>query len=87
MPTNPTSSPREPAKGARQTADEEFPRQAAQQQTPTPGQPRAGDDAPPGTSGTGENVCPTCGGTGRIGLVPCSDCEGTGRVVKAIGGA
>jgi DnaJ-class molecular chaperone len=88
MPTNPTSSRREPAKGARQTADKELPHQTAQQQTPTPpGQPRAGDDAPPGTPGTGEDVCPTCGGTGRIGLVPCSDCEGTGRVVKAIGGA
>lgn len=36
MPTNRTSSGREPAKGARQTADKELPHQAAQQQTPRP---------------------------------------------------
>jgi hypothetical protein len=25
-----------------------------------------GDEAPPGTPGTGEDACPTCDGTGRI---------------------
>jgi DnaJ-class molecular chaperone len=87
MPTNPTSSGREPAEGSRQTADKELRHQPTQQTPTSPGQPRPGDDAAPGTPGTGEDVCPTCDGTGRIGTVPCSDCEGTGRVVKAIGGA
>ena len=26
---------------------------------------RPGDEAPPGTPGTGETLCPRCGGTGR----------------------
>ena len=25
-----------------------------------------GDEAPPGTPGAGENICPTCGGTGKV---------------------
>jgi hypothetical protein len=48
-----------------------------------------GDQAPPGTPGTGENVCPVCGGSGR-GREPtmrCPNCEGTGKVVVGIGGA
>ena len=46
-----------------------------------------GDEAPPGTKGTGEDVCPKCHGTGRIGSHPCEDCGGTGKIVRAIGGA
>jgi hypothetical protein len=46
-----------------------------------------GDDAPPGTPGTGENICPRCNGTGRLGEKPCPECEGSGRVVQGIGGA
>ena len=46
-----------------------------------------GDDAPAGTPGTGENVCPRCGGSGRIGGSACPECEGTGKVTKGIGGA
>lgn len=59
-----------------------------------PGQPsaaqqpmRPGDEAPEGTPGTGEDVCPRCGGTGRLGASSCPECEGTGRVTKGIGGA
>ncbi len=45
-----------------------------------------GDEAPPGTTGTGEAVCPDCGGSGRRGEAACPTCAGTGKVVKAIGG-
>ena len=40
-----------------------------------------GDEAPPGTSGAREHVCPACEGTGRIGRKKCQRCGGTGRVV------
>jgi hypothetical protein len=46
-----------------------------------------GDEAPEGTPGTGEDVCPNCGGTGNSGGRPCSVCQGTGRVIVGIGGA
>lgn len=46
-----------------------------------------GDDAAPGTPGTGENVCRKCSGSGRIEGEPCQACQGTGKVVEAIGGA
>jgi len=46
-----------------------------------------GDDAPPGTPGTGEDVCPVCRGTGRISNSPCENCGGTGKVIEGIGGA
>jgi hypothetical protein len=48
--------------------------------------PNPGDDASPGTPGTGENVCRACAGTGRQGDGVCRDCGGTGRVVEGIGG-
>ena len=43
-----------------------------------------GDGAPPGTPGTGEDVCPDCGGKGRRDGRECSTCLGRGRVIKAI---
>ncbi|AVS71632.1 hypothetical protein C8247_15190 [Paracidovorax avenae] len=46
-----------------------------------------GDEAAPGTPGTGENLCPACGGTGRRAGAPCTECAGTGRVTVGIGGA
>ena len=46
-----------------------------------------GDDAPPGTSGTGEDICPTCNGTGKLEGKMCPDCGGSGKVVEGIGGA
>ena len=46
-----------------------------------------GDEASPGTPGTGEDVCPQCRGTGQVQNSRCPNCRGTGRVVKAIGGA
>src|SRR4051812_44647826 len=38
-----------------------------------------GDQAPPGTPGTGENVCRVCGGSGRLDDDPCPSCGGTGK--------
>ena len=46
-----------------------------------------GDEAPAGTPGTGENICPQCHGTGKISGQPCANCGGTGRIVAGIGGA
>ena len=46
-----------------------------------------GDQAPPGTPGTGENVCPDCSGTGRRDGALCPTCGGTGKVIEGIGGA
>jgi hypothetical protein len=54
---------------------------------PTPQPMAPGDQAPPGTPGTGEDLCRTCGGSGRLNGGPCPDCEGTGRVTRGIGGA
>ncbi|EPR17862.1 FAD-dependent pyridine nucleotide-disulfide oxidoreductase [Sphingobium indicum IP26] len=47
---------------------------------------KPGDQAPAGTEGTGENLCPTCGGGGRLNGEPCPNCEGTGKVIEGIGG-
>jgi len=46
-----------------------------------------GDEAPPGTPGTGEDICPRCAGSGDADGGPCPECEGTGMVVKGVGGA
>jgi RecJ-like exonuclease len=46
-----------------------------------------GDQAEPGTPGTGENVCPECKGSGRVGATPCQNCGGTGKIVEGVGGA
>lgn len=46
-----------------------------------------GDEAPPGTPGTGEDLCRTCGGSGMLNGAACPDCEGTGKVNVGIGGA
>jgi len=53
-------------------------------ETRTPTAP--GDDAAPGTEGTGEVPCPECHGSGRIAERECPNCAGTGKVVRAIGG-
>jgi DnaJ-class molecular chaperone len=54
---------------------------------PTEPQRHPGDQASPGTPGTGENVCRRCGGSGRIDGGECPECGGTGRVIEGIGGA
>jgi hypothetical protein len=49
--------------------------------------PNPGDDAPPGTPGTGEDVCSECQGKGRLASgAPCPNCGGTGVVIKGIAG-
>lgn len=47
---------------------------------------KPGDEAPAGTQGTGENVCPNCGGSGRTANGTCPVCQGTGKVTSGIGG-
>ena len=46
-----------------------------------------GDEAAPGTPGTGEDICPLCHGQGRIMRTRCPNCGGTGKIVRGIGGA
>ena len=45
-----------------------------------------GDEAPAGTPGTGEKVCPDCGGSGRRAGGTCPTCGGSGKVTAGIGG-
>ncbi|MFH5927176.1 hypothetical protein [Roseomonas xinghualingensis] len=45
-----------------------------------------GDEAAPGTPGTGEDVCPKCQGKGRIESGECPDCGGTGIVIQGVAG-
>lgn len=46
-----------------------------------------GDEAAPGTPGTGEAPCPYCDGAGQIHGTRCRHCGGTGKIIKAVGGA
>lgn len=48
---------------------------------------KPGDEAPPGTPGAGENLCPDCSGRGEIDGRRCEMCEGTGTVRTEIAGA
>lgn len=52
----------------------------------TPDDLAPGDEAPPGTPGSGEDVCPRCGGDGTLDGASCPECAGTGRVVRGVGG-
>lgn len=58
------------------------------QTEPTKPETHPGDQAPPGTPGTGENTCRACAGTGKgEDGKPCEQCGGTGVVIEGIGGA
>jgi hypothetical protein len=46
-----------------------------------------GDQAPKGTPGAGENLCPVCGGSGQVDGAACQNCGGTGVVIEEVGGA
>jgi len=46
-----------------------------------------GDEAKPGTPGTGEDLCPDCHGSGKISGKTCETCGGSGKVIRGIGGA
>ena len=64
--------------------------QPAGQPVPGSGSPplAPGDQAAPGTPGTGEDICPDCGGSGADGHgAPCPNCAGTGKIIVGIGGA
>lgn len=45
-----------------------------------------GDEAAPGTPGTGDDICPLCRGTGQLDGATCDNCGGSGTVVQGIGG-
>ncbi len=46
-----------------------------------------GDEAAPGTPGTGEDICPVCSGTGKSkDGKDCPNCGGTGIIIEGIGG-
>jgi hypothetical protein len=55
--------------------------------TPNATDMNPGDDAPPGTPGTGEDVCLQCSGKGKIqDGGECLNCGGTGKVIKGVAG-
>jgi hypothetical protein len=54
---------------------------------PTAPRMNPGDQARPGTPGTGENICPRCGGKGALQGKKCEHCGGTGKVIEGVGGA
>ena len=45
-----------------------------------------GDEAAPGTPGTGENICPHCNGRGEHDGVRCPVCGGSGKVTEGLAG-
>lgn len=46
-----------------------------------------GDEAPAGTPGTGEDICPACAGSGKqADGKPCPNCGGSGTITEGIGG-
>ncbi len=46
-----------------------------------------GDEAAPGTPGSGEDICGVCMGSGKVDGRACANCGGTGKVIHGIGGA
>lgn len=46
-----------------------------------------GDEAPPGTAGTGEDICPVCEGSGSVDGAVCDNCGGSGKIIEGVGGA
>jgi hypothetical protein len=58
-------------------------------EAPTPADPprRPGDEDARGAPQTAENLCPRCGGSGRLEAGPCPMCGGAGRVVEIVGDA
>jgi DnaJ-class molecular chaperone len=45
-----------------------------------------GDEVPPGTPGSGDDVCPVCDGSGEANGRECMNCGGTGLITRGIGG-
>ena len=46
-----------------------------------------GDEARSGSKQSGEQICPACGGSGRIENAVCAGCGGTGRITAIVGDA
>lgn len=44
------------------------------------------EKVPPGTPGSGEEICRKCGGTGKVDDRTCPECGGTGKITAPIGG-
>jgi hypothetical protein len=84
---NPKPIDKAPAEGSRETIERELTRAARNILDARSGKRAPGDEADPGTPGTGEDVCPKCRGSGMLDTEPCSNCQGVGRIIKAIGGA
>ena len=50
-------------------------------------QPAPGDEVPPGTVGAAETICDVCAGSGQLDNGEwCPNCNGTGVLIKAVGG-
>lgn len=47
---------------------------------------KPGDEAAPGTPGTGENICRRCGGSGEQDGETCPVCGGTGKITEGLAG-
>ena len=84
----------DPPEGSREVIDRELARNVGKQAAGKSGgapasgvSERPGDQAPPGTPGTGENLCPNCDGSGKVNGRPCDNCGGTGKITAGIGGA
>jgi len=46
-----------------------------------------GDQAAPGTPGSGEGICPVCSGSGKTpDGKDCPNCGGSGHIIEGIGG-
>jgi hypothetical protein len=45
------------------------------------------EEVAPDTKGGGPDVCPDCGGTGKVGAERCEACHGTGHVDETVPGA
>ena len=86
---NPGQAGKDPAEGSRETIEHELKRQdgTAKPAMAGRGGSASGDDALPGTPGTGEDICPECRGSGKIGAATCQNCEGSGRIIKGVGDA
>ena len=58
-----------------------------QSETTPPAPLSPGDEAAPGTPGSGEDVCPRCHGSGKLDDdVVCPLCDGSGTIIEGIGG-
>lgn len=63
-------------------------RPADREPAPSTGTEQANpEQVPPGTPGSGENICRECGGSGRTNDRQCPACGGSGIVTTPIGGA